>query len=349
MRCALKWHDAKYFDTINAFTADSPCGRRNPSYWTCARRHESKCARVRPYKWGNGRFRCASGVAASLRWIHSTFVFNYSRPVYFMFPIRINVEVASMMLCTCIKVFKMCFCCFVCLSLDFQWFPLYSIVFKIYFCMFIDLHLFCWFRWFWEGREEGWAGLVLYIFFKKKPKIGESREEGPDVSEQIAVCSREWPGKSKCETCCKIELSKSRQKHWCPLWTADACGSMSCRVKSCHVMLRYDMPSCDVQCCDVHGCCDLCNTFDAWTCMVRMRRMFGMFVLHAFSFIVKVLCVFRMFFSKCSVCEKWYGCCDGFSHVSSSVPFQSRKLQRNEGRCINWQLIHARRDKSTQN
>ena len=34
--------------------------------------------------------------------------------------------------------------------------------------------------------------------FTQKPKIGESREESPDVSEQIEVCPREWPGKSKC-------------------------------------------------------------------------------------------------------------------------------------------------------
>ena len=47
--------------------------------------------------------------------VASIFVFNYSRPV-FLFPIRINVEVASMMLCTCTKVLKMCFCCFVWLS-----------------------------------------------------------------------------------------------------------------------------------------------------------------------------------------------------------------------------------------
>ena len=36
------------------------------------------------------------------------------------------------------------------------------------------------------------------IFYTLRPKIAESREEGPDVSEQIAACSREWTRKSKC-------------------------------------------------------------------------------------------------------------------------------------------------------
>ena len=62
----------------------------------------------------------------------------------------------------------------------------------------------------------------MYTFYKPKSKIGESRAEGPDVSEQIAVCLRERPGKSECETCCKIELSQSRQKkNGCPFRIAD--------------------------------------------------------------------------------------------------------------------------------
>ena len=72
----------------------------------------------------------------------------------------------------------------------------------IYFVVFID-----------SERAKRRAGLVhMYIFYKLKSKIGESQDEGPDVSEQIAVCLRERPGKSECETCCKIEPSKSRQK-----------------------------------------------------------------------------------------------------------------------------------------
>ena len=38
----------------------------------------------------------------------------------------------------------------------------------------------------------------MYMVLTQKPKIGESREEGLDVSEQIAVCSREWTRKPKC-------------------------------------------------------------------------------------------------------------------------------------------------------
>ena len=38
----------------------------------------------------------------------------------------------------------------------------------------------------------------MYIVFTHKPKIGERRDEGPDVSEQIAACSRERRGESTC-------------------------------------------------------------------------------------------------------------------------------------------------------
>ena len=41
-------------------------------------------------------------------------------------------------------------------------------------------------------REQGeglvWSGAHVHIFYKLKSKIGKSRDEGPDVSEQIAVC-----------------------------------------------------------------------------------------------------------------------------------------------------------------
>ena len=95
-----------------------------------------------------------------------------------------------------------------CIPLFFDCFFECSMIF-IYFVDFID-----------SERARRRAGLVhMYTFYKPKSKIGESRAEGPDVSEQIAVCLRERPGKSECETWGKIELSQT--KHGCPFRIAD--------------------------------------------------------------------------------------------------------------------------------
>ena len=151
------------------------------------------------------------GVAASLRWIHSTFVFNYSRPVNFLFPIRINVEVASMNLSTCINysiVLKMRFFCFPWFPC-IQWFPLYSIVFYCFlnvhwfaFCLLILLILRG------QGVGLGWAG-VVHIFQEKNKNRGEPGGRS----------RRQWANRSLLagmglgsQNVGKIELSQSRQK-----------------------------------------------------------------------------------------------------------------------------------------
>ena len=68
--------------------------------------------------------------------------------------------------------------------------------------------------------------------------------------------------------------------------------------------------------------------------MVRMHRMFGMFVLHAFSCIVKVLVVSHVFQNV--LCVK----CDtaavmDFRKFRPASLCSPRKLQGNESRCIN--------------
>ena len=69
--------------------------------------------------------------------------------------------------------------------------------------------------------------------------------------------------------------------------------------------------------------------------MVRMDRMFGMFVLRVFFLLIMYLmCVSHVFQSvMCVTCDT--SVVMDFSLVSSSLPFQSRRLQGNEGRCIN--------------
>ena len=132
----------------------------------------------------------------------------------------------------------------------------------------------------------------------------------------------------------------------CVCGCVSCCGCVWCHVMSCEVV------SCDVTVwhavlwCAMLWCARLLWLLQNIWCLAYCVRLHNMFCVFVFL-IVYVLCF--ACFSECHVCEMWYVCCSGFSHVSFSLPFRSRELQGNEGRCINWELIPIREDKGTQN
>ena len=180
--------------------------------------HVCRCARVRAYKWGNGRLWCA----LALQPVCDEFTVRLSSITVdlsifcFQFALMWKSHQWIFLFASIIPLFWRC------VSFVFHGFHASSDSrripsFLIDLWVFVDLHLFCWFYWFWEDREEGWAGVVhIDIFYTLRPKNGE-RGRRP-VSEQIAACPREWAG--EVEMWAKSSFRRAVKK-WCPFRTAD--------------------------------------------------------------------------------------------------------------------------------